>query len=252
MIKVENLKKSFNKNKVEAVKKVSFCVDDNEIFALLGPNGAGKTTTLRMIATLIHPTNGSISYDNKEIKGNELEIRRKISFLTSEMRLDGQFTPNQLAQYFGVLYGLTDEAIEKNKKMLFDYFGITDYADRKYENFSTGMKQKTSIAISMLHDPEILILDEPTNGLDILTQELVEKYILKERERGKCIIISTHILEIVERLADRVGVIIDGKLVFCGTKEEMLAAGSSRNLHEAFVRFYEENHEQDKEACFDK
>lgn len=243
MIRVEGLKKNFKKAKVEAVKEVSFSVDNHEIFALLGPNGAGKTTTLRMLSTLLQPTSGVILYDNKEIQGNELEIRRKISFVTSEVRLDGQFTPNRLARYFGVLYGMTDEEIAANTKELFEYFGISEYADRKYGSFSTGMKQKTSIAISLIHDPEILILDEPTNGLDILTQELVEQYILRERERGKCIILSTHILEIVERLADRVGVIIDGKLVFCGTKEEMTTVSKSKDLHEAFVRFYEENHE---------
>lgn len=247
MIRVEYLKKNFDKAKVEAVKDVSFSVHKNEIFALLGPNGAGKTTTLRMLATLLKPTSGTILYDDKEILGNEIEIRRRISFLTSEVRLDGQFTPNQLARYFGVLYGMKDEDIERNTGELFDYFGITEYANRKYGSFSTGMKQKTSLAIGMIHNPEILILDEPTNGLDILTQELVEKFVLLERERGKCIIISTHILEIVERLADRVGVIIDGKLVFSGTQEEMLAAGQSENMHKAFVRMYEDNHEKGKE-----
>lgn len=242
MIVMSHLEKTFSKGKVKAVKNVSFEIKDNEIFALLGPNGAGKTTTMRMLATLISPTGGTIQYDGLSVVGNEKNIRRNLGFLTNEIRLDGQFTPNQLAYYYGRLYGLTAEEIDANKNKLFDYFGISDFADRRYESFSTGMKQKTSIAICLIHNPNVIIFDEPTNGLDVLTQQLIEDYILKLKEEGKTVIISTHILEVVERLADRLGVIIDGTSVFCGTCEGLVASEQSSNMREAFITLYEKHH----------
>lgn len=242
MISISKISKSFMKGQVQAVKEVSFEIKDNEIFALLGPNGAGKTTTMRMLATLIAPTSGNICFDGISTIGNEALVRRKLGFLTNEIRLDGQFTPNELAYYYGQLYGLHRDEVTKNKDRLFSYFGIQEYADRKYDSFSTGMKQKTSIAICLIHDPQIIIFDEPTNGLDVLTQQLIENYIIGLKTEGKCVIISTHILEVVERLADRVGVIIDGKSVFCGTCDEMKAAHSSNTMRGAFIEMYEKNH----------
>lgn len=242
MISIEHISKTFKKSDVQAVKDVSFDIYDEEIFALLGPNGAGKTTTMRMLSTLLRPTEGRILYDGKVTLGNEREIRKKIAFLTNEIRLDGQFSPNQSALYYGKLYGLSEEQIHKNKQELFNYFGISEFADRKYETFSTGMKQKTSIAICLIHAPEIIIFDEPTNGLDILTQRLVENYILELKKRGKCVIISTHLLDVVERLSDRIGVIIDGCSVFCGTCQDLICAEKTANLSDAFVSVYEKNH----------
>lgn len=244
MIEIKNLSKHFNRGKVKAVKDVSFEINDNEIFALLGPNGAGKTTTMRMMATLLSPTDGEIWYDDLSTVADSMEIRKKIGFLTNEIRLDGQFSPNQLADFYGKLYGMDDVTIGKRKRLLFKHFGISDFADRKYETFSTGMKQKTSIAICLLHDPDIIIFDEPTNGLDILTQRLIENYIMYLKTKGKTIIISTHLLDVVARLADRVGVIVDGKSVFCGTCEEMVSSTGARGLSEAFVKLYSQNHEE--------
>ena len=244
MITINNISKVFKKGNVRAVSDVSFTIEDNEIFALLGPNGAGKTTTMRMLSTLLVPTTGEIRYDNLTTVGNELEIKKRIGFLTNEIRLDGQFTPNQSAHYYGQLYGMTKAEIDTNKKELFDYFGITDFADRKYETFSTGMKQKTSIAICLIHNPDIIIFDEPTNGLDVLTQRLIEEYIIQLKAKGKCVIISTHLLDVVERLSDRVGVIIDGRSVFCGTCEEMMAAENTQNMSDAFISLYEKHHSE--------
>lgn len=174
--------------------------------------------------------------------GNEKEIKKRIAFLTNEIRLDDQFSPNQSATFYGRLYGLSEQQIQKNKQELFEYFGISEFADRKYETFSTGMKQKTSIAICLIHDPDIIIFDEPTNGLDVLTQRLVETYILKLKKRGKCVIISTHLLDVVERLADRVGVIIDGCSVFCGTCQELISKENVSSLRDAFVSVYDRYH----------
>ena len=244
MITIEHLKKTFKKNKVEAVKDVSLEIYDGQIFALLGPNGAGKTTTMRMLSTLLDPTSGTIRYDGKLLEQSDVEIRRRIAFLTNEIRLDGQFTPDELADYYGRLYEMTTEQIEKNRDKLFDYFGISEFRDRRYETFSTGMKQKTSLAICLLHDPDTIIFDEPTNGLDILTQHLIEEYLLRLKAEGKCIILSTHILDLVGRMADRVGVIVDGKSVFCGTVEELPKAQGVNTLEEAFIKLYKENHEE--------
>ena len=141
MIEIKNLKKTFRKNKVEAVKDVSLTINDGEIFALLGPNGAGKTTTMRMLSTLLMPTAGEIYYDGKRLSMEDIDVRRRIAFLTNEIRLDGQFTPDELAQYYGGLYEMKQETIEKNRDKLFDYFGITEFRGRRYDTFSTGMKQ---------------------------------------------------------------------------------------------------------------
>ena len=244
MITIEHLKKTFKKNKVEAVKDVSLEIRDGEIFALLGPNGAGKTTTMRMLSTLLEPTAGTILYDGKPLQEESEKIRRRIAFLTNEIRLDGQFTPDELADYYGGLYEMTPEAISENRQKLFDYFGISEFRDRRYDTFSTGMKQKTSLAICLLHDPDTIIFDEPTNGLDILTQQLIEAYLVRLKEEGKRIILSTHILDLVSRMADRVGIIVDGRSVFCGTVEELPASQGVKTVDEAFIALYKANHEE--------
>jgi ABC-type multidrug transport system, ATPase component len=244
MITIEHLKKTFKKNKVEAVKDVSLTINDGEIFALLGPNGAGKTTSMRMLSTLLTPTGGTILFDGKPLEQETDSIRRRIAFLTNEIRLDGQFTPDELADYYGGLYEMTPEAIAENRDKLFDYFGISEFRDRRYETFSTGMKQKTSLAICLLHDPDTIIFDEPTNGLDILTQHLIEEYLLKLKTEGKCIILSTHILDLVARMADRVGIIVDGRSVFCGTVAELPESQGVKTVEEAFIKLYKENHEE--------
>ena len=250
MIEIKNLKKTFRKNKVEAVRDVSLTINDGEIFALLGPNGAGKTTTMRMLSTLLSPTSGTICFDGRELDMDDVAVRRRIAFLTNEIRLDGQFTPDELAAYYGGLYEMTPEAIEDNRDKLFDYFGITEFRGRRYDTFSTGMKQKTSLAICLLHDPDTIIFDEPTNGLDILTQHLIESYLLKLKEEGKCIILSTHILDLVSRMADRVGIIVDGRSVFCGTVSELPESQGVATVEEAFIKLYKENHEE--KAILDK
>lgn len=244
MIQIKGLQKRFAEK--TAVREVSFSIKDGEIFALLGPNGAGKTTTMRMLSTLLKPTAGSVLINDWDTRKDAKEIKKNIGFLTTEIRLDGQFTPNELAAFYGKLYGLDKRTLEENKRKLFDYFDITQIADRRYETFSTGMKQKTSIAICLIHDPKTIIFDEPTNGLDILTQKQVEDFLLSEKERGKTIVISTHILEVVEALADRVGVIIDGQSVAQGTMEDIIAEAEGKDLREAFIRLNEKYHKPEE------
>lgn len=244
MIQIKGLQKRFAEK--TAVREVSFSIKDGEIFALLGPNGAGKTTTMRMLSTLLKPTAGSVFINDWDTRKDAKEIKKNSGFLTTEIRLDGQFTPNELAAFYGKLYGLDKRTLEENKRKLFDYFDITQIADRRYETFSTGMKQKTSIAICLIHDPKTIIFDEPTNGLDILTQKQVEDFLLSEKERGKTIVISTHILEVVEALADRVGVIIDGQSVAQGTMEDIIAEAEGKDLREAFIRLNEKYHKPEE------
>ena len=244
MITINGLSKRFADKM--AVRKVNFKIEEGEIFALLGPNGAGKTTTMRMLSTLLKPTTGTITIDDWDTQKDAKEIKKNIGFLTTEIRLDGQFTPNELAAFYGKLYGLDKKTLEENKRKLFDYFDITQIADRRYETFSTGMKQKTSIAICLIHDPKTIIFDEPTNGLDILTQKQVEDFLLLEKKRGKTIVISTHILEVVEALADRVGVIIDGQSVAQGTMDDIIMCAGAKDLRETFISLYEKYHEEEE------
>jgi len=206
-----------------------------EIFGLLGPNGAGKTTTLRMLATLIKPDSGNAFIDGKSIISEENAVRRKIGFLTSELRLDDFFTPNELFNFFGDLYGVERSVLTARKFSLFSKFGIDRFAEVKFGELSTGMKQKVSLVVSIVHDPELIIFDEPTNGLDVLTAKVVTDFLEELKKGGKTIILSTHIFSLVEKLCDRVGIIIDGKLVSLSSLEEIT---KDTGLEDAFFKLY--------------
>ncbi len=242
-IEIKGLSKTFNKGKVKALKNVDLSIKKGEIFALLGPNGAGKTTTMRILATLSKPDAGEVLIEGKNVFDDCSRIRRRIGFLTNEIRYDGRLTPNELADFYGRLYEMTDDELANNKAKLFDSFGITEFADRRYGKLSTGMKQKTSIAMSLINDPDIIIFDEPTNGLDVLTIQTVEQFIIdSSRKNGKTVVLSTHILDVAERLCDRTGIIIDGISVFCGSMQDFLNAEGKDNLREAFLEAYKRNH----------
>ena len=245
---MENLTKTFTlsrkQQKIEktdkavkvAVDNLSFSAYKGEIFGLLGPNGAGKTTTLRMLATLIKPDSGTAYIDGKSIVTEENEVRKKIGFLTSELKLEEFFTPNYLFEFFGNLYGMDKPAIDRRKAELFQKFGIDRFAEVKVSNLSTGMKQKISLVISIVHDPEFIIFDEPTNGLDVLTAKVVTDFLEELKKSGKTIILSTHIFSLVEKLCDRVGIIIDGKLSAIDTLENLT---KEKNIEEVFFELYE-------------
>ncbi|MCR4956123.1 MAG: ABC transporter ATP-binding protein [Lachnospiraceae bacterium] len=230
------LEKTKEKKKV-AVDHLSFSAYEGEIFGLLGPNGAGKTTTLRMIATLIKPDEGDILVKGSSSVNNPFDVRGKIGFLTSELKLEEYFTPNYLFDYFATLHGIDKSTIRERKKELFDRFGISEFAEVKVADLSTGMKQKVSLVVSIAHDPQFIIFDEPTNGLDVITAKVVTDFLLELKRRGKSIILSTHIFELVEKLCDRVGIIISGKLVRCGSLEEIKDGAS---LEQRFFEVYEE------------
>ena len=238
IIEVKNLKKSFELNKKQkqqlgedrlvAVDDISFDVYKGSIFAILGPNGAGKTTTLRCLSTLMKPDSGTIMINDAY---DENEIRSHIAFLTSDLNLDRHFTPDYLFDYFSGLYGIKNNSL---KEKLFELFGITEFKNTKIANLSTGMKQKLQIVISLVNDPDILIYDEPTNGLDVVLSKEIEEYLLKLKEQGKTIVLSTHILDIVNKLADSLIIINKGKIVFSGSKEELYEKYSVSNLEDGF------------------
>ena len=249
ILKAENLRKTFRlsrkQQKLEltaepikvAVDNLSFSAYEGEIFGLLGPNGAGKTTTLRMLATLIKPDRGYALNDGHSIVSEEEKVRKSIGFLTSELKLEDFFTPNYLFDFFSELYGVEKSAAEQRKRMLFAKFGIDRFAEVKLANLSTGMKQKVSLVISIVHDPAFIIFDEPTNGLDVLTAKVVTDFLLELKAEGKTIILSTHIFSLVEKLCDRVGVIINGKLVALDTLANLTA---EKNLEDKFFDLYKQ------------
>lgn len=220
-----------------AVNNLTFNAYRGEIFGLLGPNGAGKTTTLRMLSTLIRPDEGDALLDGCSVVKEPEEVRRKIGFLTSELKLEDFFTPNYLFDFFSRLHGVEEATIRERKERMFSRFGIDKFAEVKVANLSTGMKQKLSLVISLVHNPEIIIFDEPTNGLDVLTARTVTDYLQELRGEGKTIILSTHIFSLVERLCDRMGVIIDGRMTVCGTLEEVC---NGMTLEDRFFELYKE------------
>lgn len=236
----KQMKKRGEHEKIKvAVDGVSFCAKPGKIFGLLGPNGAGKTTTLRCVATLLKPTEGSVSvagYDT--VKGPE-EVRKRLAFLTNELKLEGHFSPKYTMFYIGKLYGMKASEIENRKNELFEHFGISSFENTKIADLSTGMKQKLSIAVSLIHDPEIVVFDEPTNGLDIITAKAVTDYLLKLKEAGKTIIISTHIMGVAEKFCDELAIILGGKVVAEGTVDEVVAAQGAEDLEDAFFKLYE-------------
>ncbi len=249
LLKVEGLCKTFKLSKKQqkiekthakekkAVDHLSFEAYRGEVFGLLGPNGAGKTTTLRMLATLIKPDEGDALIDGSSVVNEPNEVRGKIGFLTSELKLEDFFTPNYLFDFFSNLHGVEPEVRERRKQELFGRFGVDQFAEVKVANLSTGMKQKVSLIISLVHDPEIIIFDEPTNGLDVITAKVVTDFLLELKAEGKTVIVSTHIFSLIEKICDRVGIIINGQMVCCDTLENVTA---EKSLEDKFFDIYTE------------
>lgn len=234
--KQQKIENTHEKVKI-AVNDLSFTAYKGEVFGLLGPNGAGKTTTLRMLATLIRPDSGDAIVDGASVMNEPELVRGKIGFLTSELKLEEFFTPNYLYDFFSELHGVPAAVAAERKKTYFERFGIDKFAEVKVGNLSTGMKQKTSLVISLVHDPDIIIFDEPTNGLDVLTAKVVTDFLHDLKNQGKSIIVSTHIFSLIEKLCDRVGIVINGQMVACDTLDSIT---QGRNLEDRFFEIYEE------------
>jgi sodium transport system ATP-binding protein len=237
MIQVAGLTKIFNdkkRGKVVAVNNLKFNCREGQIFGLLGPNGAGKTTTLRILATMMLPTKGEVIINGFDVVKEANKVRRQIGFLSSETGLYDRFTPRETIKFFGRINGMEDKIIEKKMAEIFHNLDMEDFQEVRVHKLSTGMKQKLSIARCIIHDPPILILDEPTLGLDIITARTVTGYVKRFREQGKCIIYSTHLMREAERLCDVIAIIHQGNLIAQGTLEELKKNSSSEDLEEIF------------------
>jgi len=238
MLRAEHLQKVFQvpgRPPVVAVEDATFEVGDGEIFGLLGPNGAGKTTLLRMLATIIAPTSGRCWIGGVEAASAPDAVRRHVGFLSGNTRLYGRLTGRETLRYFGRLYGMTDNAIARRTEELSDALDMSSFIDRRCDALSTGQTQKVSIARVILHDPDTLILDEPTLGLDIMSSRAILEFVIDARERNHTIILSTHEMSEVELLCDRVGLIHRGELMALGTIAELCASSGTENIHDAFL-----------------
>ncbi len=233
MIRFHRLTKRYGT--LTAVRDLTLEVRAGEVYALLGPNGAGKTTALRCLATLLAPTEGSASVGGADVVREPLEVRRRIAFLAASMGLYERLSARELIEYFGHLHGMEGAALDGRVEELIRLFGIEEFAGRLCGRLSTGQRQRVSLARALVHDPAALILDEPTLGLDVLSGQTIYAFIDRERARGKAVLFSTHQLQEVELLADRVGVLRRGELVAEGTTEELLARTGAPNLSRAFL-----------------
>jgi sodium transport system ATP-binding protein len=239
MIEARGLCKQFydkKRGQISAVENVSFTCQPGSIYGLLGANGAGKTTTLRMLATILEPTDGTALVFGHDIVEHPEKVRATIGFLSTATALYPRLTAQEMVEYFGRLNGL-DETILKNRvDDIFRRLDMNFFRDRRCDNLSTGMKQKTSIARTLVHDPPVMIFDEPTLGLDIMAARTILAFIRECREAGKTVILSTHIMSEVEKLCDVIGVIHNGKLLAEGTPAQLRERYQERDLEEIFVK----------------
>jgi sodium transport system ATP-binding protein len=233
---IELVKLARRYGRVDALRGVSLRVSPGEVYALLGPNGAGKTTALRCIAGLLRPSSGTALVDGRDVRIEPLEVRRRIGFLSASMGLYERLTPRELIQFFGRLHGVPEEVLDRRIDALVATFAMEPFARRGCGTLSTGQRQRVSLARTLVHDPPALILDEPTLGLDVLSGEAIHNFIRESRARGKAILFSTHHMEEVELLADRVGVLAGGRLVTEGTIGDLLRETGERSLARAFLK----------------
>lgn len=245
MIQLKNLTKSFTsvskkgfskeKTTVHAVNEISFECRPGRIFSLLGPNGAGKTTTLRMIAGIINPSSGTAIVDGVDIsKGND-EVKKRIGFLTGSTGLYERLNPDETLDFFGKLYRIPAPRLHERKEFLFEKLGINDFRNKRLGQMSTGMKQKVSIARTLIHDPEVLIFDEPTSGLDVITADSIIDLIRESKQNNKTVIFSSHIMSEVDLLCDDLAIISKGTIIYNNTFEDFKKEMKAENLTQEFI-----------------
>src|SRR5262249_29627084 len=237
MIHVERLTKSFcdlRRGTVTAVDHVGFDVRPGEIFGLLGPNGAGKTTCLRILSTVLRPTAGIATIAGFNVDTHPAEVRARIGFMSGNTGVYDRMTARELVQYYGRLYGMPEEALERRLDELFATLQMNDFRDTLGAKMSTGMKQKGSIARTIIHDPPVMVFDEPTRGLDVLVARALLKTIASLKSQGKCIIFSTHIMREVEKLCDRVAIIHKGRILAEGSVAELERRYGQHDMEELF------------------
>jgi sodium transport system ATP-binding protein len=238
MIDVTDLHKSFTAKtgSVHAVQGVSFNAADGQITGLLGPNGAGKTTTLRMLYTLMTADSGSISVDGFSTSTQSYAVRTRLGVLPDARGVYKRLTARENIAYFGRLHGMSEALIAERTERLAKALGMEEFLDRQCEGFSQGQRTKTAIARALIHDPKNVILDEPTNGLDVMTTRGLREFLLQLKAEGRCVIFSSHIMQEVAALCDRIVVIAHGKVMANGTPDEIRSQTGESNLEEAFVK----------------
>jgi sodium transport system ATP-binding protein len=244
MIRVTNLRKSFRdlrRGEVTALDGVTFDVQPGEIFGLLGPNGAGKTTCLRILSTVLQPTDGDAEVAGWSVNTHPAKVRSNIGFMSGNTGIYDRMSAWELVEYYGRLYGLDDERLHARMEEIFTTLQMQGIRDRLGSKMSTGMKQKVSIARTIVHDPPVMIFDEPTSGLDVLVARKLLAAIKSLKAKGKCIIFSTHIMREVERLCDRIAIIHHGQILALGTLPELAARYGQTDMEELFFQLVSEH-----------
>jgi sodium transport system ATP-binding protein len=238
MIEIENLHKTFaaKTGPVRAVRGVSLRAEDGQITGLLGPNGAGKTTTLRMLYTLMAPDQGAVKVDGFDSVREAEEVRRRLGVLPDARGVYKRLTARENIAYFGRLHGMAEADIARRTDELARALGMDDVLDRQTEGFSQGQRTKTAIARALVHDPRNVVLDEPTNGLDVMTTRGLRDFLRELRGEGRCVVFSSHIMQEVAALCDRIFVIAQGRVVAAGTPDELRQQTGEDNLEDAFVK----------------
>lgn len=247
MIRVNQVTKTYNLSKqqkkelqttassINAVNNVTFQCEPGRVYSLLGPNGAGKTTTLRMMSTILKPTSGTMEIGGHDVTTEPEKVRSKIGFLTGSTNLYDRLNPGEIVDYFAKLHKMPKSETEQRKDMLFTQLGIHEFSKKRIGQMSTGMKQKVSIARSMIHDPEVVIFDEPTSGLDVITANSIIDLIRRCKDEGKTVIFSSHIMSEVDLLCDDLAIIAKGDLIYNDTMENFRTQYKDTSLTEAFI-----------------
>ncbi len=239
MIEAQSLTKVFQDKKrgeIRAVDAVSFRCQPGQIYGLLGANGAGKTTTLRVLATILEPTDGTAKVAGYDIVTEPDKVRANVGFLSTATALYGRLSAQEFVEYFGRLHGLEEAELHRRINQIFERLDMNEFRDRRCDKLSTGMKQKVSIARTLVHDPPVMIFDEPTVGLDVMTARTIVQFIRECREHGKTVIFSTHVMSEAEKLCDMIGIIHGGRILAEGTLAELRQRYRQEDLEEIFVR----------------
>ena len=243
MLEVKNISKEFTKliNKKDKIKfkaddDISFSASDGEIVGILGPNGAGKTTLLRIIAGIMEPTSGSVNFDKLNYEKNAIDIKKQIAFLSGNTKLYKDISAYELLYMCGEYYGLEPKVIESRIKEISERFNLDKFLSQRIENLSTGQTQRVGIARCIVHDPKYYIFDEAPSGLDIISSQVILDFIKEERNKGKCILYSTHYMEEAENICDRVVLIHKGKVIKIDTPTNIIKDTNTTNLRDAFFK----------------
>ena len=239
MIHVRQLSKAYvdlQRGEFLALDELSFDAKPGQVYGLLGPNGAGKTTALRILSTMLRPTSGSATINGCDVSTEATRVRQQIGFVSANTAIYDRMTAWEMVSYFGKLYGLEEDRLQQQMQQLFERLQMNSFRDVLGAKMSSGMKQKVSIARALVHDPPVLIFDEATVGLDVLVSRALLDTVAELRDKGKCIVYSTHIMREAERLCDQVAIMYEGNILAEGTVAELLNAHGEKDLEELFFR----------------